>query len=78
VSESGTSAIFVSSETESSSVDIASIFVDFHLPVLRARPMCDARCVSLELLRDEERGRLTCVRPGWALGVTANRRLQEE
>jgi hypothetical protein len=78
VSESGRSAVFVSSETESSSVDIALVFVDLHLLVPRARPMCGARCVSLKLLRGEERGRLTCVRPGRALGVTDNRRLQEE
>jgi hypothetical protein len=40
--------------------------------------MCGACCVSLELLRGEERGQLTCVRLGRALGVTDNRRLQEE
>jgi hypothetical protein len=78
VSESGTSAVFMSSKTESSSIDIAPVFVDLHLPMPRGRPMCDARCVSLELLRGEERGRLTCVRPGRALAVTDNRRLQEE
>jgi hypothetical protein len=78
VSESGTSAVFVSSEMESSLVDIAPVFVYLHLPVPRAQPMCDTHCVSLELLHSEERGQLTCMRPGRALGVTDNRRLQEE
>ena len=72
----GTSAVFVSSEMESS-LDIAPLVVDFPLPVMLVPPILADQCVSLVLRRGGDRGRLIFKRTRRVFGVAINCRLQE-